>query len=412
MPIDNPRPAKAATLNRAEKGDSADGPRVGEVFAGRYLIERHLGLGSLCSNFLCIDKADGDQEKVLKVLLARKAADPHLAQGFIFLADSVSRYRHPGINRVLETGTHLGSAYYTSSFISGKPMRIWLLEKLEFDQRVLPGLDLLKQLADIFTSIHELGCYGCLKPENVFLIEGGPVITDFGVVGFLTPQEFEFNTYARRYLPYMAPELRQDWNNLLPESDLYSLGAIAYEILAGRPPSPSLALPSQLSPRFGWEMDEFILKALAVDPEDRFHSASAFRRALEGVEMALKATLSKQAVSAQNVPDIAEAPIREQAAGTETIWQMVDEKSPAELEADSMEEADVSLYPEHFTPKIEIARQPEFAWGGVERELPARTDSPDDAEEESTPAWLVAILILCGALMVGLSLFWGLLSTY
>ena len=72
---------------------------------------------------------------------------------------------------------------------------------------------------------------------------------DFGVVGFLSPQEFEFNSYARRYLPYMAPELRQDWSNLLPHSDFYSLGAMLYEILVGRVPAPQLAPSQRAQPR-------------------------------------------------------------------------------------------------------------------------------------------------------------------
>src|SRR5690606_15724731 len=144
--------------------------------------------------------------------------------------------------------------------------------------------------------------YGCLKPENVFITLNGPVVMDFGVVGFLSPQEFEFNSYARRYLPYMAPEVRQDWGNLLPHSDYFSLGAILYEIMVGRAPAPQLRLPSELSRYFGIESDEIILKSMASKPLDRFGTVEAFKQAV----MSLQASLLN-AVSPEGFPGLTPA---------------------------------------------------------------------------------------------------------
>ncbi len=416
MARDDAQFAPSPSMPGAALSESGDGPAMGDVFAGRYRIIRSLGVGSLCSTFVCADESDGGREKVLKLLLARKASDAHLAESFVFLAESVSRYRHPGIAPVLETGIHLGSPYYTLPYISGKPLRMWLLENLEFDQRVVPGLELVKRLAEIFAAIHELGCYGCLKPENVFLTANGPVVTDFGVVGFLTPQEFEFNAYARRYLPYMAPELRQDWSNLVPESDIYSLGAITYEILAGRPPSATLILPSQFSNRFGWEMDEFILKALAVNPEKRFHSASALARALDGVGEALDVALNSRPVPVGEATEKSLPPMSEDVAGTETIWGMVDEKPRENPEAaEPMSLSDADSAPE---PALSVESTFDFRVDEWNHSPPASTpnytpySSLHTSEETDAPVppWLTAILILGGIALVGASLLLGLLS--
>jgi serine/threonine-protein kinase len=260
---------------------------VGQIYAERYRVEKYLGLGSLCNAYLCRDAGAGNREVVLKIMHARKAAEPGLADSFLFLAASVAKYDHKGIARVFDTGRHEGQPYYTMEWVGGTPMRLWLMERLSFDTRVLPGLGIIASLLDTFEAIHERGCYGCVKPENVFITLNGPVIMDFGVVGFLSPQEFEYNAYARRYLPYMAPELRQDWSNLLPQSDFYSVGALLYEVLAGRAPAPQLKLPSELSRSFGIEADEIILKAMAARPLDRFATVEAFRQAVISLQASL-----------------------------------------------------------------------------------------------------------------------------
>ncbi|MDB5106790.1 MAG: prkC 6 [Fibrobacteres bacterium] len=271
-------------------------PQAGETFANRYRVEKYLGLGALCNSYLCRDLGAGSQEVVLKVMHARKAAEPGLAESFLFLAESVAKYDHRGIARIYDSGIHEGAPYYTMEWVGGIPLRLWLMERLNFENRVLPGLGIISSLLDTFETIHERGCYGCLKPENVFITLNGPVITDFGVVGFLSPQEFEFNSYARRYLPYMAPELRQDWGNLLPHSDYFSLGAILYEILVGRAPAPQLRLPSELSRIFDIEADEIILKSMAPKPLDRFGTVEAFKNAVVSLQTSLLHARPQEAI--------------------------------------------------------------------------------------------------------------------
>lgn len=283
----------------------------GDIFANRFRIEKHLGSGSLTTAYL-VSAPGVAKPFCLKILHPRKASEPHWVKEWVGLQRAVARYEAPGIARMYEADIFGATPWCTMEYLPGPTLRLWMLEKLQFAGRIPAGVEILRALVRIFESIHDLGCYGVLKPENIFITPRGPVITDFGVPGFLTPQEFEFNAYARRYLPYMAPELRQDFANLLPQSDFYSLGALLYEILTGRPPDSPLKLPSALSPVFGIEADEVILKSLAENPQHRFGGPAAFASALT----ALRESLQKRRPEAF-APDPSE--IEEPATGTIAI---------------------------------------------------------------------------------------------
>lgn len=271
--------------HKAASNKSLQDLTAGDTILGRFRIEKRLGPGSLCYSFLV---STGQREPlVLKLLNPRKAQDTSLAESFLFLARSVAAYDHPGIARIFDAGHSQGLYYYLTERVEGQTMRSWLLEKFSFENRVLAGVGLMKDLLGIFETIHEKGCYGCLKPENVFLTSNGPKIMDFGVVGFLSPQEFEFNSHAKRYLSYMAPELKQDWANLVPQSDYYSLGAILYEILVGKTPGLPWKRPSAYTDIYSVEVDELMEKALAPRPMERFVSGREFWEALGDLETLL-----------------------------------------------------------------------------------------------------------------------------
>jgi serine/threonine protein kinase len=351
-------------------------------------------------------------------------------------------------------------------WVGGVPLRLWLMERLKFENRVLPGLGIIVALLDTFEAVHERGCYGCLKPENVFITLNGPVITDFGVVGFLTSQEFEFNSYARRYLPYMAPEIRQDWGNLLPHSDFYSIGAILYEILVGRAPASQLRLPSELSRIFGIEADEIILKSMAASPLDRFATVEAFKQAVLALQSSLLNARPPEEVpglpasavpisgprahsfldrtsdiSTLHNPDEAfddpdssremVAPGME-AEGARTPFQPGQPGQPRSEEGEGehalsafaglggriVEEAHTQRRfahpPQPVPPGAEgLVASPARAWESQESEpdaAAAKTSGPPDEEDaDPVPAWLWISIALAGSCMVVLSAYFGLM---
>ncbi len=318
---------------------------LGEVFAGRFRVEKHLGSGSLTTAFLA-RSGNAPGFICLKVMHPRKATDPRLVQEWIALQQAVSRYQTLGIAQVFDAGIEGDMPWCAMEALSGPTLRMWMLERLQFESRIPPGLDMLQSLIGVFERIHEMGCYGVLKPENVFITPQGPVLTDFGVPGFLTAQEFEFNTYARRYLPYMAPELRQDFANLLPQSDYYSLGAVLYEILTGRPPGQPVKLPSTLSPLFGIEADEIVLKSLATRPGDRFGSNIGFNGALS----ALRDSLRQQKPEAFGLPTLASTV---PAKGFQTTDTTPSRPSLAVHSPELLDDPD-----QNFEPSIPFTRQP------------------------------------------------------
>ena len=449
------RPSKAAL------------PQAGETFANRYRVEKYLGLGALCNSYLCRDlsakSGAANQEVVLKVMHARKAAEEGLPESFLFLAESVAKYDYKGIARIYDSGRHDGAPYYAMEWVGGVPLRLWLMERLKFENRVLPGLGIIVALLDTFEVIHERGCYGCLKPENVFITLNGPVVTDFGVVGFLTPQEFEFNSYARRYLPYMAPEIRQDWGNLLPHSDFYSIGAILYEILVGRAPAAQLRLPSELSRIFGIEADEIILKSMAASPLDRFATVEAFKQAVLALQSSLLnarppedvpglpasaipisgprahssldrtsdiSTLHNPDEAAFDNPDSS----REMAApgmdveGARTLFQAGQPRSEeaegehalsafAGLGDRIVEEAHTQRRFAHPPQPVPSGAEgfvasPARTWESLEDETEAAAKPaglPEEEEADPVPAWLWISIALAGSCMVVLSAYFGLM---
>jgi len=156
----------------------------------------------------------------------------------------------------------------------------------------MESLPIFNAILSALEALHERGCCGCLKPENIF-VNGIPKLADLGLVGYLNPQEFELNASAKRYLPYMAPELKKDWSHLVPQSDLYSVGAIFYEVLVGRPPLNPLRVPSEISGIYEVSVDEFILQALATKPEDRFPTAGSMSSAFQSLLPSLQRSLEK-----------------------------------------------------------------------------------------------------------------------
>ena len=110
-------------------------PQPGETYAGRYRVEKYLGLGALCNSYLCRDATTG-AEVVLKIMHARKASEAGMADSFLFLAESVAKYDHKGIAKIYASGRHEGAPYYTSEWVGGVPLRLWLMERLNFENRV------------------------------------------------------------------------------------------------------------------------------------------------------------------------------------------------------------------------------------------------------------------------------------
>jgi eukaryotic-like serine/threonine-protein kinase len=223
-----------------------------EALGASYTIERELGGGGMSRVFLATEIALG-RRVVIKVL------PPELAAGL-----SVDRFRreiqlaaslqHPHIVPVLAAGSAGGLLYYTMPMVEGESLRARLTHQGELP--VGPAIRILRDVADALACAHERGViHRDIKPDNVLLSRHHGLVTDFGVANALSdatgPSSITSTGLALGTPAYMAPEQATADPHVDHRADIYALGAVGYEILAGRPPflgtSPQAVLAAHVT---------------------------------------------------------------------------------------------------------------------------------------------------------------------
>ncbi len=276
----------------------------GSLFAGKYRITRQLGTGSFAHVLLARHEVmERDVAlKVLKPAVVEKL--PEVSERFLNEAKIISQLRHPNSISVYDFGEEAGVSYMVMEYVTGKALDAVLARgPLPVDQTTR----ILKQILKSLDEAHALGViHRDLKPGNVMLTElhGEPdfvKVLDFGVAKLMgEPEPVSNGPPARRSTQfigtpiYMSPEqvLGQE---VVPASDLYSLGLIVYEMLTGDPPldESNVAtvaqrhleekpLPFRKLKQLPKPFQRLILKATARFPQQRFTSVSEFARAIPG----------------------------------------------------------------------------------------------------------------------------------
>jgi tetratricopeptide (TPR) repeat protein len=211
-------------------------------------------------------------------------------------AEAVARLRHPNIVQIYEIGTAGRVPYVVLELLEGGTLK----ERLAgTPQPVRDVAELLSPLARAVHAAHVAGIlHRDLKPSNVlFDRDGTPKIADFGLAKRLEVEQGETLTGQVIGTPsYMAPEQAKGWDrDIGPTADIYSLGAILYEMLTGRPPlkgttqEETLRLvleeepvaPSRLRPKLPFDLETICLKCIARDPRKRYASALALAEDLD-----------------------------------------------------------------------------------------------------------------------------------
>ncbi len=281
-------------------------PREGHL--GPYRLVRELGRGGMG----VVNLAELDGRLVAVKLLAAGAVSPELRERFRLEAEILRRLDHPGIAHVLDVGESIGPGgvpqpWIAMEFVEGRP----LLEYIEATALPLPSrLALLAAICDAVQHAHARGVvHRDLKPSNILVrADGRPVVLDFGVARLLAgeerPTELATRTGQLVGTPqYMSPEqVQAEPAGVGPASDVYSLGMVAYEVLAGRLPyeASSLSLHraivsiltleppplGQASPELRGPIERIVSMALEKDPRHRYPDAGALgddlRRRIEG----------------------------------------------------------------------------------------------------------------------------------
>ncbi len=243
-----------------------------------------------------------DRDVALKVIKDEIAAESEYRERFLREAKLAASVDHPHVVTVYDVGDEDGRLYLVMQWIDGADLR----QLLDSSGRLTPkrAVAIGEQLTGALDAVHEASglVHRDVKPANVLLREVGgedhAYLTDFGVAK--PPEALEALTRTGSTVGttgYLAPEQIQG-KEAGPRSDLYSLGCLTFEMLTGKRPfdgenelavrwahaQDERPLVSNVLPALGHRYDSFFVKALAIDPDQRFASGREFAEALAGAQ--------------------------------------------------------------------------------------------------------------------------------
>jgi serine/threonine-protein kinase len=270
--------------------------RLQVALAERYRLDREIGQGGMAIVYLAEDLRHG-RKVAIKVLHPELSA---LLGGGRFLAEIkvTANLQHPHILGLIDSGEADGLLYYVMPFVAGESLRARLMRDRQLP--VEEALRLTREVASALDYAHRQGVvHRDIKPENILLQDGAALVADFGIAlavhqaggNRMTQTGMSLGTPA-----YMSPEQAMGEREIGPRSDVYALGAMSYEMLAGEPPftgpssqaivakvlteqPPSLRHKRPTAPP---AVEDAILTALQKLPADRWGSAREFSDALSG----------------------------------------------------------------------------------------------------------------------------------
>ena len=255
------------------------------ALAGRYAIERELGRGGMSIVYLAYDER-------LKRKVALKILRPELAatlgpERFLREIQVVAGLTHPHILPLHDSGEAAGMLYYVMPYVEGESLRHRL--EREGPLPLEDALEITRQVADALEYAHQHDVvHRDIKPENILLQAGQAVVSDFGIARAISEARGRVTgTGVAVGTPdYMSPE-QASGGTVDGRTDVYSLGCVLFEMLAGRAPGSGSSIVAQqvrtisaVRPAVPIEVDAAIEEAMAQRPEERFPRAADFARAL------------------------------------------------------------------------------------------------------------------------------------
>ncbi|HYW30514.1 MAG TPA: protein kinase [Gemmatimonas sp.] len=269
--------------------------RLRSALADRYRVDAELGRGGMATVYLAHDLRH-ERDVAIKVLHPDLGA---ALGGERFLAEirTTAKLQHPHILPLLDSGdAGTGILWYAMPYVRGETLRAQLERErqLPVDDAVL----LAREVADALQHAHAQGIiHRDIKPENILLQDGHALVADFGIALAVQSAGGARMTQTGLSLgtpQYMSPEQAMGERTIDARSDIYALGAVTYEMLAGEPPftgpTVQVIVATVLSERpvplatirdtVPLHVEVAVLRALAKLPADRFASAAAFAAAL------------------------------------------------------------------------------------------------------------------------------------
>ena len=267
-----------------------------DSLAPHYDIERQIGAGGMARVFLAVEQHP--HRRVAIKVIAPELSNRLLRERFIREVDLSSKLSHPHIVPIFSAGEAAGLFYYVMPYVEGESLRHRLLR-----ERRLPleaALHITRDVADALAFAHAQGIiHRDIKPENILLPGDHAIVADFGIARAISAAGALTLTQTGQAIGspgYMSPEQALGTGDLDARTDIYSLGCVLFEMLAGEPPVPSFgerlirnwgALEAseglrRVAGREARGVKHAISTALAPLPDERFPTAGEFAAALGG----------------------------------------------------------------------------------------------------------------------------------
>jgi serine/threonine-protein kinase len=279
--------------------------RLQTALADRYRVDRELGAGGMATVYLAHDLRH-ERDVAIKVLHpdlgAVLGADRFLAE-----IKTTAKLQHPHILPLLDSGAADTLLYYVMPYVRGETLRARLDREKQLP--IADAVRIAREVAGALDHAHKQGIiHRDIKPENILLQDGSALVADFGIA--LAVQQAGTQRLTQTGLSlgtpqYMSPEQAMGEKAIDARSDIYALGAVTYEMIAGEPPftgaTTQVIVAKVLSERPGSlrairdsvsvEIDAAVATALSKTPADRFAGAVAFVDALTNPSAAREATV-------------------------------------------------------------------------------------------------------------------------
>src|ERR671932_2625360 len=262
----------------------------------RYRLVHPLGSGGMADVFLAHDHIL-DRDVALKIMSTRYASDEEFVERFKREAQSAAALSHPNIVSIFDRGSSEDGTYYIAmEYLPGGTLKDRILRRGALPARTAAAVAL--QIAEALRCAHERGViHRDIKPQNILITESGDVkVADFGIARAASVSAMTETGWILGTVHYVSPEQAMG-KPVGPQSDLYSLGIVLYEMLTGEVPYDAenplgiamqhvdgrLRPPREVDPSIPEGINAITVRLLAKDPKDRYPDTASLLEDLDRV---------------------------------------------------------------------------------------------------------------------------------
>ncbi len=305
---------------------------IGTTVGTRFHIVGRIGEGWLFTVYRARDLLTG-QLVAVKVMRPTFTIQRSFVEALLQALEQHMHLAHPALVRYLAAGeTEENIPFVVCELVAGHALTQLLQRRLPLP--INQALNLLSQVADGISYLHHADMvHGDVRPHNILVTPRGEVkVGDYGLWSVFLSSRVSETEWLERAAPYLAPE-RFQGDKATPQSDVYSLGVVLFQMLTGHLPfeanrvadfahlhlTAPVPLASSMNPSIPFALDAILLRAMAKDPSQRFANAGELRNALQEVLATLEA--EREAIS--SAPEVPSPPLTEASEEKEelSVWQ-------------------------------------------------------------------------------------------